>query len=258
MKRLGLMTLLACLLLSHGARAESEAPDEVTLRSGGFIRGTVVSSEPGVGVRILELGGDQARFVPWGEVADVARGKYPARPPAPLPAPIPDQPGVVRLHIDSPEPIRVFRSEYVAAARAHGAEVTFFRQFQLCVSPCDQVIDARNGNEILIEGERVEQAELSLEDKQGDQELTVVPGSPEGRAFGGITAAVGGLVLLIASPLLAAGAINNASSDDQTGPTAGVVTGGVLLLGGLVVWGFSTDGLDLHPRFRGPVLPESR
>jgi hypothetical protein len=268
MKQLAYAALVALSLLSWSAFAQSDAPDEVTLKSGGFIRGTVVSSEPGVGVRILELGGTEPRLVPWADVADVARGKYaaPVAPPAPSSSPAPpappsppalspDAPGLVRLHIESPEPLRVYRREYVASARAHRAEVSFYRHVALCLSPCDRVLDDRGESEILIEGERVAQAELSLDDKQGDYELRVVPGSPEGRTFGAITAAVGGLALLIAGPLFVAGELNHVRSSDQTGPAVGAVAGGVLLVGGFVVWGFSGDDLDLHPRFGSSPSP---
>lgn len=260
MKRMTFAALVAVLLLSGRVLAQSDAPDEVTLKSGGFIRGTVVSAEPGVGVRILELGSAEPRFVPWAEVADVARGKYAPPPPAPAPppppaappVPSPDAPGLVRLHIVSSEPLRVYRREYVASAKAHGAEVSFYRHVPLCLSPCDRVLDDRGESEILVEGERVAEWELSLDDKQGDYELTVVPGSPDGRTFGGVAAAVGGLMLLIAGPLVLAGELNHVRSEDQTLPITGAVTGGLLVVGGFVVWGVSRDDLDLRPRF-GPA-----
>ena len=72
--------LLACgLSLSATARADEPGPDEVTLKNGGTIRGTIVSSEPGTSVKIIEMGQTQTRILPWSQVSDVEKGKYAPR-----------------------------------------------------------------------------------------------------------------------------------------------------------------------------------
>ncbi|NUO54559.1 MAG: hypothetical protein HOV80_37430 [Polyangiaceae bacterium] len=50
--------------------------DEVLLKSGGSLRGTVVAVEPGTQVVFLVSGEKNPRTLPWAEVADVEKGKY--------------------------------------------------------------------------------------------------------------------------------------------------------------------------------------
>ena len=47
-----------------------------TLRNGGVVRGTVVSSSPGEEVTILVPGSDKPRRISWAEVGDVQLGKH--------------------------------------------------------------------------------------------------------------------------------------------------------------------------------------
>lgn len=92
------------LLFATSARAQDVGQDEVTLNNGGSIRGTLISSEPGTSVKILEAGQKEPRVIPWSQVSDVERGKYapkgavqpgpagpgygaPVTPPRPLPPP---------------------------------------------------------------------------------------------------------------------------------------------------------------------------
>jgi hypothetical protein len=67
--------LAASALVAQSARADSVGPDVVNLKDGGFIRGTVVSVEPGSHVMVVEYGKEKPRSVPWSSVADVQRGK---------------------------------------------------------------------------------------------------------------------------------------------------------------------------------------
>jgi len=65
------------------ADPQGGAEDEVTLKNGGMLRGTVVVFEPQKRVVILIQGTSEQRTVPWTEVDKVERGKYPAAKPAP-------------------------------------------------------------------------------------------------------------------------------------------------------------------------------
>src|SRR5262249_55329835 len=132
--RLAAAALAVGLLIGAGAGAEEPGQDEVTLKNGGTIRGTVVASEPGTSVKIIEMGQEEPRVMPWSQVSDVEKGTYAlkaarvqtgragrgygaAPPPAPLPRPPPQaaerpppklgDPGVIRLHIESPKPARL-------------------------------------------------------------------------------------------------------------------------------------------------------
>jgi hypothetical protein len=53
--------------------------DEVVLKNGGTIRGTVVSIEPGSKVVIVEVGSKDPRTPRWAEVADVQKNRYAER-----------------------------------------------------------------------------------------------------------------------------------------------------------------------------------
>ena len=68
--------LVALSLLASSALAQDPGVDEVTLKNGGSIRGTVISSEPGTSVKILEMGSKEPRVIPWAQVGDVEKGKY--------------------------------------------------------------------------------------------------------------------------------------------------------------------------------------
>src|SRR5689334_7458739 len=55
---------------------DSVGNDEVTLKNGGSLRGTLISSEPGLSVKLLELGGKEPRVIPWADVDHVERGRF--------------------------------------------------------------------------------------------------------------------------------------------------------------------------------------
>src|SRR3954466_16159492 len=72
----------AVLAVASAAIADDLGNDEVTLKNGGSVRGTVVSSEPGTSVKIIEMGEKTVRVIPWAQVSDVERGKYAPKAPA--------------------------------------------------------------------------------------------------------------------------------------------------------------------------------
>src|SRR5437016_6284057 len=58
------------------AAAGDAGADEVSLKNGGIVRGTVVELEPGDHVTVQVLGASKPRVISWVQVADVDRGKY--------------------------------------------------------------------------------------------------------------------------------------------------------------------------------------
>lgn len=99
------------LAFAQGARAAAPVTvdaDEISLKSGGVLRGKIISLEPEQKAVILLAPAGALRVVPWAEIDRGERGKYapdPASPPAP-PAPPPPSPaplkpglGTPRLHI---------------------------------------------------------------------------------------------------------------------------------------------------------------
>ncbi len=71
---------LASFALAGAAHAEDDlGPDEITLKNGGPVRGTIVELEPGDHVAVKMAGRDKPRELRWQQVSDVDRGKYARR-----------------------------------------------------------------------------------------------------------------------------------------------------------------------------------
>src|SRR5688572_26530848 len=72
-----LAALAAASLMTVTTLAVAEtAPDEVVLKNGGMVRGTVLAIEPGTSVTIAVPGVEEPRVIPWDEVDEVERGKH--------------------------------------------------------------------------------------------------------------------------------------------------------------------------------------
>lgn len=227
--------------------------DEVTLKNGGTIRGTVVSVEPGTKVVILELGQKQPRTLSWGEVADVQKGKFATsdeEKPEPGPsgpgydkaapeeeeAAAPSGPGVVKVHIESDEPVDLYEhigtsvvavGRYVAAIE-HGRRV--------CGSPCDIVVDGSRGQNFVVMGDGIPNSRpFKLRDRTNDTTL-VVDGGSSGGIYGGVMMISFGGAALLSGVLTMAlgGALATTSSDAEPYFYAGggLLGGGAGLLGG--------------------------
>jgi hypothetical protein len=164
------------LTLSLAARAaladDSVGRDEVVLKNGGTIRGTVVSVEPGSKVVILEMGAKSPRTLTWAEVADVQKDRYPAddaakkaepgaagpgyagaEPAAPV-EPTPGK-GVVKVHIESKKPVKLIEHVGTAVGAAGGYVIAVEQLRVACASPCDRVVDGSRGQEFAIVGDGV-------------------------------------------------------------------------------------------------------
>lgn len=231
--------------------------DEVTLKNGGVIRGTVVASEPGTSVKIIEMGQKEVRVIPWAQVSDVERGKYapnapgPARPgyavappPQVLPPPEPQlgQPGVVRLHVDSPVPTQVVEHAGTTVGMAGGYGVVFTQLRPVCAAPCDQVVDGSRGQGFTITGPFPSPGMFTFADMRGDVTLSVKPGSIGGRWGGLMLTILGGSTLLTGAILLPL-AIDRSTGMRNAG-IGMVAGGGVALVGGIVL--LATTGTKIR------------
>jgi hypothetical protein len=285
----GLLTvsLLASLFLASSASwADGAGDDEVTLKNGGTIRGTVVSSEPGVRVKILESGAKDARVIPWAQVADVERGKFAASSKADVqpgsagsgysspppstkaqkqaPAPSADDAGVVRLHVDTPNPVRVYERAS-ATGTVNGYAVTATVDAPVCVSPCDKVLDGSDGSTFYVRGDSVPTSnEFSFAGMKGDADLHVKPGSSGLRTGGwvltglGIAAtAVGATGMLIgyagtpySTTLNTDGSVSTTktfSGDARTPSIIIAAAGGVAIVGGIIMILNGRTHIQLEP-----------
>ncbi|WP_437577209.1 hypothetical protein [Sorangium sp. So ce887] len=263
---------VASLSLGASARAD-DGQDEVTLKSGGTIRGTVVSSEPGTSVKIIELGDKEVRVIPWAQVSDVERGKFapksaaqpgPAGPgygaapppqPVPVPAPTLGAPGVVRLHVESPKPVRVIEeaSTTVGAYGGYGFAIHQFRP--VCVSPCDKVIDGSDGRRYSLSPEDMPPPDpFTVSQMTGDVTLHVAPGSYGRRQGGfwltvlGTTAVVTGGSFLLVDALVTSSSDGPKDTGLSTVSLVALIGGGAVLVGGIVLLATSGTSVTLEQR----------
>ncbi|KYF70733.1 hypothetical protein BE17_52805 [Sorangium cellulosum] len=190
--------------LAPAARA-SGGENEIYLKNGGMLRGTVVDVHPERPVVMVLAGTGEERAVPWPEIDRLQRGAS-ARAAAPRgPVPPWGTPGIVRVHIETDEPqvqlmvvtgkstVRTDRS----ITKANLADV-------VCRTPCDAIIDSRNGEEFFFGGRGiVPSSEFQLFDRSGDVSIKVDPGSTFGHGasqimtyVGWLAALTGGLVMV--------------------------------------------------------------
>ncbi len=283
--RSSLRFLVLATFLSLAGRAAADdrlGNDEVTLKNGGMLRGTILSSEPGVSVKLFVAGEKEPRTIPWSQVGDVEPNKFAPKAagvqpgsagpgyeaaPAPArvvaPAPTLGSPGVVRLHVDSPEPV-VVRAHATAYGQvgAYGFVIDAARP--VCASPCDKVVDGSSGQEFTVGGNGVsESRRFALSGMSGDVRLDVNPGS-QGLRVGGVwlsvlggTAVVTGAALLLTSALVSStptvtssGALSSSGSGNGGLVTAGGVVTGVgaaALVGGIVMIVSSKTNVEVRP-----------
>lgn len=258
------------LVLAATAFAQEGGQDEVTLKNGGVVRGTVVASEPGTSVKIIEMGQKQVRVIPWSQVSDVERGKYaprqpaqpgpagpgygaPPPPPGDGPEPRAGGPGVVRLHIESPLPAQLIEHGGTAVGAYGGYNVVIHQLRPVCLSPCDRVVDGSIGQDFTVTGEFPAARPFKLHQMSGDVTMSVKPGSAGG-IWGGATmitfGVIGGLTGLIMLPMSLAS--DRFRSPAFIGASTGLLLGGAgLLVGGIIIAGRSTTKVTFTPSATG-------
>ncbi|HEY1694447.1 MAG TPA: hypothetical protein VGG39_19895 [Polyangiaceae bacterium] len=288
---------LALCLSSAAARAQDPGQDEVTLKSGGSIRGTLVVVEPGKSVEIAVMGEAQPRLLPWSDVDQVLKGKYgpaPAPSAQPVPAPPPLQapppppppppppsvppapklggPGVVRVHIDSPSQVTLLDvhlvSHPVTESWVDGfgntvtrdATATELHEDPLCSSPCDRVI---RDSYLRIAGKGFPSSSgFDLGGRTGDLTLRVRPGSDAEYAGGIAAIVVGSLATVVGTIMIPLNEKDSTTTDANTGakvhvPDPALRTAGIGLIAGGIVGIAGGIALVLFGRTTVTVSPQA-
>ncbi|NUP09274.1 MAG: hypothetical protein HOW73_24750 [Polyangiaceae bacterium] len=260
-----------CSSSASVARAGDEmGVDEVSLKNGGTIRGTIVTVEPGSKVVITESGSKEPRTLAWAEVADVEKGKYEKKAdndavepgeagpgyeaPIPEEEPAPSGPGVVRVHIESEEPVTLYErgATTVFGVGRYVAAVTQVRA--VCESPCDKVIDGSRGQQFFIGGTDIpESSTFKLRDRTGDTNVDVSPGNRGQRTAGVWMTIIGATGVAAGAATLPLGFADLGSGEDDTLKIAGGVSlgaGAALLASGIAVFvtGRTAVELDTPPK----------
>lgn len=169
-----------------------------------------------------------------------------------MPEPALGEMGVVKLHIESSEPVQVFEHAAPQVAGIGGYAVVIDNSTLVCTSPCDRVIDGRLGQRFSARGDFPGTKSFALNGFKGSMALDVSPGS-NGMRTGGIWATtLGGVGLLAGGTMLLLGSsidsINGSSSSGKTTAGVGVMVGsGVVLIGGIVLLATSGTSWKLHP-----------
>jgi hypothetical protein len=255
LRRLRRVLCLSSLLLLAApgvARAQGAGDDEVSLKNGGMVRGTVVAVEPDREVTVLVPGGGEPRHIPWAQVDKVTRGKYAAQaapvapPPMPLAPPpgppvVGPAPGRPRLHVvsDSPEvQVQEITSQTMGAvwtgSGSAWATLTTFRP--VCNVPCDQPIDERPS--YFFNGPGIPASTpFQIAGRGPEVHMDVKAGSTGLRGGGIAVMSLGGAGIAAGAAMVAIGSITTPSFDSTTfqeipgQPNHGLITGGGVAIG---------------------------
>lgn len=222
------LTAVLSLVIAFRANAQELGEDEVALKNGGSIRGTVVAVAPGESVKIIEMGSTTPRTIQWAEVAEVQKGKYAKKttvepgsagkgysgdPPAkPERRSAPPEQSVdgrgVRIHIESPKPATLMHVAAVGVGQVGNYIVTTALVEPVCTSPCDEEVRVESGGNYYITGDGFPNTSPFVLDSTRDSNIVVEPGSSPRRGGGwamvtlGATAALAGVGVLLVSPIL--------------------------------------------------------
>jgi hypothetical protein len=218
---------------------------EARSANGGTIRGTVVSSEPGTSVKIIEMGGTEVRVIPWSEVKDVERGKFaPKQAPAPSPKPEAkttplDPAGSVTVEIASDKPgveldVVVARSQGVVQGYRGAAVVTTTSWQRVCVAPCEAQVSPEG--QFFVGGDTPATGQFTLPRDGERVKLTIQSGSTCAYAGGSALAwYLGAPALIVGVIILVLGGTNDSremliGGGIATGAGAAALAGGIVLM----------------------------
>ena len=167
-------------------------------------------------------------------------------------------PGVVRLHIESPDPnVELHGLGAQRLDASGGGYVGQGASTLLCRAPCDTYIDARLGQPLSIAGSSIpESAGFQVYDKEGDVTARVRPGSNAKLTWSAITGTTGILAVIGGGSILLTGALINSSATDQSSKDRadGLVKWGGITLGagvvlttaGIILWNSGTTDVTLE------------
>ncbi|MFO0567424.1 MAG: hypothetical protein U0263_17325 [Polyangiaceae bacterium] len=153
-------------------------------------------------------------------------------------------PGVVKLHIESPDPnVELQGLGAQRLDRVAGGYVGQGASTLLCRAPCDTFIDARLGQPLQITGADIPSSSgFQVYDREGDVTAKVRPGSSSKLTWSAITGTTGFLAVITGGSLLLTGVLIN-SSDTSTSGDGLVKWGGITLGAGAVL---TTTGILLY------------
>ncbi|XXT18198.1 hypothetical protein WME94_49005 [Sorangium sp. So ce429] len=179
---------------NEGEQARDSGEDELILKTGETVRGTLVVVEPNRRVIILEGGSDTPMKVLWYKVQSIERGKYPrqvADPPlepeesprdaAPCSRPpaAPSGTGIVRVHIETENPdVQLHRWLRASVPRTKDTVVLMNGHEFICKAPCDKLVNASMGQEYFFSGPGItDSSRFRMIQRRGDVTIEVRPGS---------------------------------------------------------------------------------
>lgn len=148
-------------------------------------------------------------------------------------------PGVVRVHLESPDPELELRGFGAATLRpaGDGGLRALDASGVLCKAPCGDAIDARHGQPLVVSGPVTpESSPFVVGELQGDILVTAEPGSKALLTTGMVLAAVGGVGMLAGSGVAVVGLITKSGEVTQT-PDELLLGGGIALGASAVVVG---------------------
>ena len=232
--------------------------DVVNLKNGGMVLGQIVEILPGDSLTMVSTAGDHKRFG-WVELVsyerDGVRTEIPVEPAVPaVPADRDDPPeprsGAPRLHIELTRPadLKLYEVTGEFSGFNYRGFSTGTTSRPVCVAPCDQVVDGRQGQSFFFNGDGVVKSrDFSLSDYGGDVIARVRPGRSGLRVGGIVVMSLGGAGLAGGTFLLLT-AKNGISQeyDDMNRPlplaqpnylpaTALLISGALVVAGGLAM-----------------------
>ncbi len=143
--------------------------------------------------------------------------------------------GIVRVHIDSPDPNVELRGIGVQKLEPEGAG---FRSTGmstiLCRPPCDAYLDARVGQSLYVAGPHIPDSRaFQLYDRKGDVDLAVRPGNKTLATLSGVGYALGSLAVIGGISTAVTGLVvhDNANTDKDVRNGANLEKWGLITLG---------------------------
>ncbi len=232
-----------------GAGAKSTSDKQTLDRDGDAASCTVSKSDdtaPPDGCGALL----RVEVAPLAELASIAppataggfgmRGVADVMPAAPAPT-IPPGDGIVRVHIDSPDPSVELRGFGVSKLRPVGSGFESLGPSTiLCHAPCDSYVDARMGQSMVVAGPGIPSSSwFQLYDRTGDVDLSVRPGNQALSTLSMVGYSLGILAVVGGGSTLLTGAAIKSSDSGGSSNTGGDLEkwGGIVLGGGAVLIG---------------------
>lgn len=262
--------------LVHAAGDSKLGDDEIRLKDGGMLRGTIVAIEPNKEATIVVKG--KEKTIPWSKISKVEQGKYknqgadedddddeeeevkpkskkkkkkPAREEEEeLTEP---EKGAPLVHIQATYPnVHITRVEQVISVYTSRGSATGIVTRNLCTSPCDEIIDGRRGTEFFFTAPgMVPSAPFQLSQYDGEVEARVRGGSMGKRIGGVLVTSLGGALLLSGALFLALESSTSGILEEKPNYVPGGVMLGAGILGtagGIYMIVTSKTTFDIIPR----------